>query len=129
MIFPAALYFMPAGSSSDPAGRGGLGKPSRPGGKPSSEGTHAPRPTADEQKRAGHRDNWGVAAVTAATEAVAAEIGAAAAKVLEGVIIGDEVVYQRHCPSQREGSPAQNFCGRIKANACKSKNIPCERGV
>ena len=65
----------------------------------------------------------------AAAEAVAAEVGAAATEVLGGVIVGDKIVYQRHCPIERDGPPAQNFCARIKANTVKSKNIACEHSI
>ena len=83
---------------------------------------------AAQKNSAGCRDDWSSTAAAAAV-AVAAEVSAAAAEVLGGIIVGDEIVCQRHCTSQRKGSPAKNLCSGIQGNARKSKNISCERSV
>ncbi len=51
--------------------------------------------------------------VAAAAEAIAVEVGTAAAEVFLGVIVGDKIVYQGYSPCEREGSSAENLCARI----------------
>ena len=83
---------------------------------------------AKHQQRARFRDGGGLL-LAAAAEAVAAEVGAAAAEVFGGVIVGDLIGIHRHRGMERDGSTAQNLCGGIQRDALIREDIACEGGA
>lgn len=87
---------------------------------------------AEEEAHAKQRSGPGIGSGldAPAAEAGAAKIGASAAEVAAGAAgVGNGVGIQRHYPSLREGSAAQDCGAGIHGDASKRENVSCEGGA